>query len=154
LREKAIFWTGQRHDGSSTAFLRTLYGQLTDEDLKDKVIFAMSQQKSDESRRWLLDVARNNRENTEMRRKAIFWAGQTGVALSELSQLYDSVDDDELRDHLIFVFSQRHETAAVDKLMDIARHDPRREMRKKAMFWLGQSHDARAEKFLRDLINS
>jgi HEAT repeat protein len=154
LREKAIFWVGQRKDGASVAFLRSLYARLTSEDLKDKVIFSISQQRNEESRAWLLTIARNAREDIEMRRKAIFWAGQTGVALAELVRLYDNVGEEDLREHLIFVLSQRHEAAALDKLMDIAKRDPQREMRKKAMFWIGQSHDPRAAKFIRDVINS
>jgi len=42
---------------------------------------------------------------------------------------------------------------AVDKLMDIARRDSDRELRSKAIFWLGQSRDPRVLKFLEELIN-
>ena len=42
---------------------------------------------------------------------------------------------------------------AIDKLMDIASNDPDRDLRKQAIFWLGQSHDPRVQKFLLDLIN-
>jgi HEAT repeat protein len=53
---------------------------------------------------------------------------------------------------LIFVYSQREEPAAVDKLLEIARKDPDAELRKKALFWLGQSDDPRAAKALQDII--
>jgi hypothetical protein len=36
--------------------------------------------------------------------------------------------------------------------MDIARTDKDKELRSKAIFWLGQSRDPRAVKFLEDLI--
>ena len=45
------------------------------------------------------------------------------------------------------------EANAIDKLMDIASSDPDRDLRKQAIFWLGQSHDPRVQKFLLDLIN-
>ena len=41
----------------------------------------------------------------------------------------------------------------IDKLMDIASNDPDRDLRKQAIFWLGQSRDPRVQKFLLDLIN-
>ena len=44
------------------------------------------------------------------------------------------------------------EPAAVDKLLDIARTDPDKDLRKKALFWLGQSSDPRAAKALQDII--
>jgi hypothetical protein len=59
----------------------------------------------------------------------------------------------EMKDQMIFVFSQRHEQQAIDKLMDIAKNDTDREARRKAMFWLGQSKDARVSAFLADMIN-
>jgi hypothetical protein len=37
--------------------------------------------------------------------------------------------------------------------MDIARTDKDRDLRGKAVFWLGQSKDPRAVKFLEDLIS-
>ena len=41
----------------------------------------------------------------------------------------------------------------MDKLIDIAKHEPNAELRKKAVFWLGQSHDPRARQALLDIIN-
>jgi hypothetical protein len=61
--------------------------------------------------------------------------------------------DREMREQLIFVYSQRRDPAAVDKMFDIARRDPDRELRTRAIFWLGQSKDPRVMQFLSDLIN-
>jgi hypothetical protein len=112
----------------------------------------MSQQKDDASMRWLIDLASNSREPVEMRKKALFWAGQGGGNIEMLTSMYDRMREDELKEHMIFVFSQRRERAAVDKLMQIARNDPDRDMRRKAMFWLGQSRDPRVLAFLSDII--
>jgi len=152
LRAKAIFWLGQRKGTDRFDYLRGLYTRLDSDDLKDKVIFAMSQQKDDASMRWLIDLASNSREPVEMRKKALFWAGQGGGNIEMLTSMYDRMREDELKEHMIFVFSQRRERAAVDKLMQIARNDPDRDMRRKAMFWLGQSRDPRVSAFLSDII--
>ena len=53
----------------------------------------------------------------------------------------------------MFVLSQRHESEAVDRLIDLAKNDPDREIRAKATFWLGQSRDPRAAKYLEDRIS-
>src|SRR6266487_3288987 len=79
VREKAIFWLGQRHSAENAAFLRGLYTKLNDDDLKDKVIFSLSQMGGTENARWLMDIALNEREPIEQRKKALFWAGQTGA---------------------------------------------------------------------------
>lgn len=102
--------------------------------------------------KWLVDLASNSSEPIEMRKKALFWAGQEGGNVERLTSMYDRMRETELKEHMIFVLSQRHEQQATDKLMSIARNDPDREMRKKAMFWLGQSHDPRVSAFLSDII--
>jgi HEAT repeat protein len=152
LRDKAIFWLGQRRGNENTQFLKDLYGRERDAKLKDKIIFALSQQRGNES--WLMNVATNESETVEMRKKALFWAGQNrSTSLAELTGLYDRMRSREMKDQLIFVYSQRHEREAVDKLMDIAKRESDAELRKKAVFWLGQSKDPRAAEFLMQLIN-
>ena len=154
LREKAIFWLGQRRSTENTEFLRNLYSRLTNEDLKEKVLFSLSQQKGAGNEQWLMSIAVNPKEDIELRKKALFWAAQSGVATSELSNLYTRLTDTELKDHMIFVFSQRqHDPAAMDRLFDIAKNEKDPELRKKAIFWLGQSRDPRVQQFLIDLIN-
>jgi len=154
LREKAIFWLGQRHDAGNTEFLRGLYSRLTNEDLKEKILFSLSQQRGAGNEQWLMNIALNPKEDIELRKKALFWAGQSGVAISEFAQLYDRVGDTEMKEQIIFVLSQRQsDKAAIDKMFDIARNDKDPDLRKKAIFWLGQSRDPRVQQFLMDLIN-
>jgi len=152
-REKAIFWLGQQHSSENAVFLRGLYAKLADEELKEKVIFSLSQMHDADNNRWLMDIALNEREPIEMRKKALFWAGQTGGDLAQLSGLYDRMQNREMKEQLIFVYSQRHEPAAVDRLIQIAKTEQDKELRKRAIFWLGQSHDPRAAQVLLEIIN-
>lgn len=150
LREKAVFWLGQRK--GSGDFLKSMFMKERSAELKDKIIFALSQQRGNES--WLMDLATNNSENMELRKKALFWAGQSKTtSLPELAALYDRVKEREMKDQLIFVYSQRREREAADKLMSIAKTEPDRELRKKAIFWLSQSKDPRVAEFLMQLVS-
>lgn len=55
----------------------------------------------------------------------------------------------------MFVLSQRaRDPQAVDVLMKIAKEEKDPEIRKQAIFWLGQSRDPRASKFLLELIKN
>jgi HEAT repeat protein len=154
-REQAIFWLGNRRDTSATAFLRGLYGRLTDKDLKERVLFSVANQRAAGSGQWLINIATNERETMELRKQALFWAGNNKAAsVAEIAALYDRVTDKEMKEQIIFVLSQNSkDTASIDKLMAIARSDTDREMRSKAIFWLGQSRDPRVVKFLEELIN-
>jgi TolA-binding protein/DNA-directed RNA polymerase subunit M/transcription elongation factor TFIIS len=153
-REKAIFWLGQNRSADNAQFLKDLFKRLDNDDLKEKVIFSLSQMGRTDNYRWLMDIALNESENIELRKKALFWAGQgRTVDVADLVSLYDRTKDREMKDQLIFVYSQRREAAALDKLFAIGRNDPDRELRKKAIFWIGQSRDPRAAQFLQELIN-
>ena len=153
LREKAIFWLGQQRSEENAEYLRALYGRLKNDDLKEKVIFSLSQQRGFGNETWLTNIAVNAKEPIELRKKALFWAGQDKGALPQLITMYGQIGDREMREQLIFVYSQRREGTAVDKLMEIAKSDKDRELRKKAIFWLGQSRDPRAASFLLELID-
>ena len=60
-------------------------------------------------------------EGIELRKKALFWVGQSDIPATELFTLYEKMPSREMKEQLIFVYSQRDEKAAVDKLFDIAK---------------------------------
>src|SRR2546423_285070 len=144
----------QHRSSENTEFLRGLYSRIKDEDLREKIMFSLSQQRGAGNEQWLMNIALDPKENIELRKKALFWAGQSGVAVSELARLYDRMSDTEMKEAIIFGLSQRQsDRAAIDKMFDIAKNEKDPDLRKKAIFWLGQSHDPRVQQFLIDLIN-
>jgi HEAT repeat protein len=154
MREDAIFWLGQRRSQENAEFLRGLYQKLETDHLKEKVIFSVSQMGGAENYRWMMDIALNENESMHLRKQGLFWASQGRNAdMADLVRLYDRMKDREMREQLIFVYSQRRDAAALDKLFEIGKNDPDRELRKKAIFWIGQSRDPRAAQFLQELIN-
>jgi HEAT repeat protein len=152
-RETAIFWIGQSRKDGSSAYLRQLFSALTDDGLKDKVLFAISQSGDHAGEDWLLEQAVNPKNATRIRKQALFWASQGGASTAKIAAIYDKSTDVEFRDQVIFALSQKNDAASVDKLLDIAKNEKDRERRKKAIFWLGQSHDPRATKALQALID-
>lgn len=155
VRGEAIFWLGQRRGGDNGAFLRELFPSLDQHDLQEKALFAVAQIRSAENARWLLERAKDRRLGSELRKSALFWAGQGGASVRDLAEIYDAATDDrDLRNQVLFVLSQRRrDPAATDKLFDIAQKERDPELRKQAVFWLGQSGDARAAKLIEDIIN-
>jgi HEAT repeat protein len=152
VREKSIFWLGQSRDGGSD-YLRALYDRLDDDELKEKVIFAVSQQHSPENSRWLMDIVRSTKSSIELRKKALFWSSQSGASAADIGAIYASLTDDELKEQAIFALAQTRDTAATTRLIEIAKKDPSTEMRKKALFWLSQSKDPRAASVIEQILN-
>lgn len=154
VRGDAIFWLSQSGDAESSAMLRELFPTVRDRETQEKILFSLSQQESAANTRFLLDRAKDRTLPTELRKTALFWAGQGGAPLKDLGEVYDSAGDDiELRKQVVFVLSQRDESEAVDRLIAIARKETDRDLRKNAIFWLGQSGDPKALKFIEELIN-
>jgi HEAT repeat protein len=154
LRSNAIFWLGQQGGADAGGFLRELYGSLQDPELKDRVLFSVSQSRSPENRAWLLARARDTREDVEVRKKALFWAGQAGLGAQEALEVYRSSTDRAMKEQALFVLTQVREgrAEAVDALMEIARTEQDGELRQRAIFWLGQSKDPRAAELLLEII--
>ena len=103
----------------------------------------------------LLDIARSSSVATATRKSAVFWLGQAAgeAAVQGLTGLATSGDPDEpVRESAIFALSQLRNGAGVEPLIKIARSaaDPR--LRKKAIFWLGQSDDPRALALFEELL--
>lgn len=151
LREDVIFWLGQKPGGGT--YLKGLWDRVQDPELKESILFGVAQEKTRESRAWLVERAMDPNEDPELRENAIFWAGQSGAfTIQELRELFDAFEDPELKEQVIFVASQRGDSAAVDFLMEVAEEAENGEVREQAIFWLGQSKDPRVAEFLLRII--
>ncbi|HEY2163121.1 MAG TPA: HEAT repeat domain-containing protein [Gemmatimonadaceae bacterium] len=100
----------------------------------------------------LTRLMQNGDAPLDARKDALFWLGESEIGAAEFARLYDRSQPYALREQWTFVLSQRHEDPALDKLIEIARGDSDVEIRKRAMFWIGQSRDPKAIQFLHDLI--
>lgn len=154
VRSHAIFSLSQGGDTpeSEFAYLRSIYPRLEGDKLKEAVFQGMMQDEG-AGGRWLIERARDAGESTRYRRSALFWAGQRAATpTADLVGVYRDARDSELREHAIFVLSQRQDDPATDALIEIARHDGDTRMRGKALFWLAQKHDPRVNKLIADLV--
>ncbi len=105
----------------------------------------------------LLRLARADAVPQQTRRSAVFWLGQqAGDRITrELSDFVsDNEEDRELRKHAVFALSQRPREEAVPELVRIARSHRDPEIRKTAMFWLGQSGDPRAIALFEEILKN
>ncbi|HEX8941867.1 MAG TPA: HEAT repeat domain-containing protein [Gemmatimonadaceae bacterium] len=99
-----------------------------------------------------LRLVQDDDASLDTRKHALFWLGQSDFRTADLVRLRESLKPFALREHYTFVLSQRHEDVAIDGLIDVAKHDPDAEIRKQAMFWLGQTREPKAIRFLQDIL--
>jgi HEAT repeat protein len=116
------------------------------------VIFGLSQMHSQRAKEKLFEIARTS-DDRVVRREAIFWIGQDHSGGADfLVQLYDGEQDADTKKKIIFSLNQTGSKKGIRKLMDIAKADANVQLRKEAMFWLGQSNDPEARKFVEDIL--
>ncbi|HEY7613257.1 MAG TPA: HEAT repeat domain-containing protein [Gemmatimonadales bacterium] len=105
----------------------------------------------------LLRIARDTRVGEDTRRQSVFWLGQAAgeAATRGLDSLVEGArgEDLEVRKQAVFALSQRPSEEGVPALIRIARTNRHPELRKTALFWLGQSEDPRALSLFEELLS-
>ncbi len=103
----------------------------------------------------LLKMARQSDVSRKVRRSAVFWLGQAAgdAATRGLTDLVDDNGaDHEVRETAVFALSQRPKDEGVPALIRIAKQNRDPDLRRKAIFWLGQSDDPRALDLFEELL--
>lgn len=155
IRAQAIFSLshGDNTPGNEFAYLRGIYPRLTSDKLKEAIFQGMGDDRSAGSA-WLIERASDARESLKSRKNALFWAGQRELTpTKDLIAFYRGTTEPELREHALFVLSQRDDEPAFNELMRIAREDTDKRMRARALFWLGQKDDPRVAKLIGDRVS-
>jgi hypothetical protein len=104
----------------------------------------------------LLALAKDKTANRSSRKQAVFWVSQAAgdKAAEGLSELVgDDEEDREVREQAVFALSQLSHDEGVPILIRVARSNKDPEIRKKAMFWLGQSDDPRALALFEEILS-
>jgi HEAT repeat protein len=103
----------------------------------------------------LLKLARTDGVPRRARHQAVFWLGQAAgdAATRGLTDLVDDADvNRDVKEQAVFALSQQPHDAGVPALIRIARTHREPAVRRKAIFWLGQSDDPRALALFEELL--
>jgi hypothetical protein len=165
LRIRAVSYIGSSHRATDdTQYLIALYAKAEQAELRDAIFRSIGQQRTPEATNWLLAIARDRNRDIDSRRQALSAVGQavranesagvTGLDVNAVVGLYDSFAGQvEMQDRALDVIAQRPETAATDKLLQIARTETNQELRRKAILRVGQRRDPRVRDFLLEMLN-
>jgi hypothetical protein len=101
----------------------------------------------------LLAIARSETRPREARREAMFWLAEATNHHLGIDDADENVsEEDDIRQQAVFAISQLPRDVAIPKLLEVARSPNRPAVRKQAIFWLGQSGDARATALFAELL--
>ena len=147
VRQQAVFWLSQVNTPEAVSALDSIARRTGDADLQERAVFALSQQDDPRATQSLRDIAERKDVPRGVREKAIFWLGQSNSGGGEyLRGLYARLEDDDLKDKVIFGVAQSGTAEDRRWLLEVAR-SPKSptELRKKAIFWLGQAGGSASE---------
>jgi len=114
---------------------------------------------------FLVDLVRNEQESVSVRKEAAFSIGisKEADAMSSLESLYSGVTNREVKKQIIFAASitgtdsetgaRRNDGPGTDFLIRVAESDSDRELRKQALFWIGQKAGQRSLEVLGNVID-
>ncbi len=155
LREKALFWIGQSKPEYFEKYLADIMEATKGDDkLREKLMFNISQSRIKDKNDYLFKFAMDLNESSKVREKAIFWLGQSSGAFEQLKKLYSVVNEPKLQEKLIFSFGQLNTDESIDYLIKLLKIDSTPiPVKKKILFWLGQSKSKKAQNAILDMID-
>jgi hypothetical protein len=117
VRERAIRVTLHPQDD---AFLRQLYGRLTQTQLRERIIRELGDSPSDANAEWIVGVARNERETVELRDRAIRVIGEDLHDIDRLRAIYPTLSDPDLKDRVVRTAGDEGSPASIQWIESIA----------------------------------
>ena len=153
MRIAAIRGIGRDYATSQDAeFLRGLYAKLPSERTKEAVLSSLGEMGGTANAKWLMSIAANNDESIRLRRRAVQLSERAGTTVADLTQLYDRVDDVQIKEAIISTLGTNATKSAMDKLLAIASTDPNYTLRRRAVTALGRSEDPRVKDALKAIV--
>lgn len=135
-------------------YLRTLYTRVTSDRLREAIMTGIATIGGKTSRDWIVAIARDGNAPIASRKRAVALADRLGLTATELTSLYDTIEDNEVRASLISQLATNGTRVAQDKLVSIARNDPLLSNRRRAIQALGRFDDPRVKEVLRELAGA
>src|SRR6202011_3976037 len=120
-------------------------------EVRAQVAFALSISKEPAALEEMIRIAHEDASG-HVRGQAIFWLAQKAGkrAVSAIDNAIAS--DPDVKKKAVFALSQLPKDEGVPKLIQVAENNRNPEVRKQAMFWLGQSQDPRGLGFFEKVL--
>lgn len=153
VRSEALSaFDAERATADDIAWLRALYARFQSPTLKSRALSAIVRVGGPEVDQWLVTIAGNENERSELRATAMRRIG-TSMSIADLGKLYDGATQQRFRQEIISVLGKRKEDAATDKLIEIVKNGTDPSLRRSAISALADKNDPRATQLLLEIIN-
>lgn len=154
FQDEPVYWLGEVENEESVKFFERTFDSGGDEAQK-ALVFIISSHDHPKAYDFLRSVALGDYA-TKVRKNAIFWLGnyKDEKSLNYLKEISGKIEGTELRKQVVFALylCSQDEGKALRELINIAKRDDNRKVRKQAIFWLGQLASKECAKALKDVV--
>jgi len=154
VRRQAIFWIGNARGEHGFDVISRVVRDDPNDKIREHAIFALTQNKDPRALGVVSSVAHNDK-SPRVRGQALFWLAQKAgqkVAEQAISDAIANDPETEVKKKAVFALTQMPAGEGVPLLIQVARTNRNPEVRKQAIFWLGQSKDERALAFIEEVL--
>lgn len=150
----AISALAMHADPAAEQALEELAAPSQPEAVRRQAVFGLAQGKNPKGIAVVVGLAHNDK-SPHVREQALFWLAQRAGQKVAESAINDAIANDpetEVKKKAVFALTQMPSGEGVPLLIQVARANRNPEVRKQAMFWLGQSKDERALRFIEEVL--
>ena len=154
VRRQAVFWLGNSRGQRGFQLVSKIVREDPSDKIREHAVFALTQNKDPQAASVVVSVAHNDK-SARVRGQALFWLAQRAqrkVAESAISDAIANDPETEVKKKAVFALTQMPAGEGVPLLIQVARDNKNPEVRKQAIFWLGQSKDERALAFIEQVL--
>jgi hypothetical protein len=148
-----VKWLDNVRPAESVALLESLAGAEPRDRVSSNAVMAISQHADPAALDSLFRLARTGSQ-PKTRGDALFWLAQRAgdKVAAAIRERVDQDPDTEVKKKAVFALSQLPRDEGVPLLIQVARSNANPDVRRQAMFWLGQSKDPRAVEFFAQIL--
>jgi hypothetical protein len=154
VRRQAIFWLGNSRGQRGFEIVSRILREDPSDKIREHAVFAITQNKDPKALEVVASVAHNDK-SPRVRGQALFWLAQRAGQKVAEAAINDAIANDpetEVKKKAVFALTQMPSGEGVPLLIQVVRNNRNPEVRKQAMFWLGQSKDDRALSFIEEVL--
>ncbi|MBL8216080.1 MAG: HEAT repeat domain-containing protein [Bryobacterales bacterium] len=152
VRKKALFWLANSRGKLGYALVSRVLREDANDKIREHAIFALTLSHEPQA---IADIIRAAKEdkNAHVRGQALFWLAQKAArqAIGPINEALDRDPETEVKKKAVFALTQLPD-GGVPNLIQVARTNANSAVRKQALFWLGQSRDPRALRYLEEIL--
>jgi hypothetical protein len=152
--DSAVSAIAMHADPSAQQALESLLAASQPDQVRQKAVFGLAQRNNTQALNLLVAVAHNDK-SPHVRGQALFWLAQRAGQKVAEAAINDAIANDpetEVKKKALFALTQMPSGDGIPLLIQVARTNHNPEVRKQAMFWLGQSKDQRALAFIEEVL--